>query len=34
IATACALSVVLGAVTWVLLLIARRFSGGAVAAAG
>ncbi len=34
IATACALSVVLGLVTWVLLLIARGLSGGAVAAAG
>ncbi|GAB5469232.1 MAG: ABC transporter permease [Rhodospirillales bacterium] len=34
IATACALSVVLGLVTWVLLLIARQLSGGSVAAAG
>lgn len=34
IATACALSIVLGLVTWVLLLIARGLSGGAVAAAG
>lgn len=34
IATACALSVVLGLVTWALLLLARRFSGDNVAAAG
>ncbi len=34
IAMACALSVVLGAVTWILLLIARSFSGTTVAASG
>ena len=34
IATACALSVVLGLVTWALLFLARQFSGSAVAAAG
>lgn len=34
IAAACALSVVLGTVTWVLLLLARQVSGGGVAAAG
>lgn len=34
IAMACALSVILGIVTWVLLLISRSFSGNAVAAAG
>lgn len=32
--TACALSVILGLVTWALLLLARRLSGDAVAAAG
>ncbi|MGB0694075.1 MAG: ABC transporter permease [Rhodospirillaceae bacterium] len=34
IATACALSVILGLVTWVLLLVARQIAGGTVAAAG
>lgn len=34
IATACALSVVLGLVTWLLLLVARGLTGGSVAAAG
>ncbi|MEO1193448.1 MAG: ABC transporter permease [Pseudomonadota bacterium] len=34
IATACALSVILGLVTWVLLLLARQLAGGSVAAAG